>query len=106
MNIRTEVNKKQSTLIDQIMTLKRHIGDSDNTIKSEHTNHKEKEKKNREKGFNSRRHINDPKPHQAGNNMVQTDESSIYFSVQDLLNAEIDPSIIERLSKTSKTKAG
>ena len=106
MNIRTEVNKKQSTLIDQITTLKRHIGNSDNIIKSEHNNHKDKEKKNREKGFNSRRHVHDPNSHQAGNNMVQTDESSIYFSVQDLLNAEIDPSIIERLSKTSKTKAG
>ena len=39
MNIRTEVNKKQSTLINQITTLKRHIGNSDNIIKSEHNNH-------------------------------------------------------------------
>ena len=103
MSIKTEINKKQATLIDQIMALKRHVGDSDNIIKSEHSNHKEKEKKGRDKSFNSRRH--DPKP-SAGNNMVQSDEPSAYFSMQDLLNAEIDPAIIERLSKSSKTKAG
>ena len=47
-------------------------------IKSEHANHKEREKKNREKAFNPKRQAHDQKPHQADNNMVQADDSSSY----------------------------
>ena len=86
----------------------KYVGAADDKIKAEHRHHKEHEKKSREKTFLKQHQQKQEKKRDrdsADTSHISADSPSMYFSMQDLLNVDIDPATTEKLTKSSKSSA-
>jgi hypothetical protein len=105
-SLKTNLNQKKPTIIEQITEMKRYTGDADAMILERHRQHKDHEKKEREKDhIREQKRKNERKRDRDGAEVshIETDSPSVYFSMQDLLNVDIDPATIEKLTKGRKT---
>jgi hypothetical protein len=107
-SLKTKSNQKKATVVEQIIEMKRYIGEADAMILDKHRQHKDHEKKMRDKDHvreQKRKHERKRERDSAEVSHIETDNPSAYFSVQDLLNVDIDPATIEKLTKVNKTSA-
>jgi len=98
---------KQSTVAAQIQEFMRYTADADEKIKKDHQAHVAREHNQREKAKTPTRPANDrrPNPNKRDHSDINfTDESTdAYFTITDLLNAEIPKEKIDQLTKSAKT---
>jgi len=107
-SLKTKANQKKATVVEQIIEMTKFIGDADDKIKAEHHHHKDNERKSREKTFFKKNQSRQEKKRDrdgAETSHIEANDSSVYFSVQDLLNEHIDPATIEKLTKSSRSSA-